>query len=120
MNKDDLIYLATPYSKWSEGITMAFVEAAKITAELLKHGYKVYSPITHTHPIAMYGNVDPYDHHVWLPFDKAVMDRADALLVAKMPGWDTSKGVAFEIETFQKAGKPIFFLDPYNNMVISQ
>jgi hypothetical protein len=112
LDTEKLIYLATPYSKWSEGLTMAFVEACRLTAKLLQQGYKVYSPIAHTHPIATYGNVDPYDHDVWLPFDKAIMDRADVILVATFDGWRESKGVKFEIETFAAAGKPIRFIDP--------
>jgi hypothetical protein len=107
-----LIYLATPYSKWDEGITMAYVEASKLTAKLLRAGYKVYSPIAHTHPIATYGNVDPYDHAIWLPFDQIMMDKADVLFVAEMEGWKTSKGVQHEITTFLRAGKLVYFVDP--------
>lgn len=118
MNKNDLYYLATPYSKWEEGITMAYVEAARITARLLKQGYKVYSPIAHTHPIAIYGNVDPYDHNIWLPFDKAMMDRSDALLVAQLPGWSTSTGVKFEMKTFVEQSKPVYFYDPKTEVIV--
>lgn len=107
-----LFYLATPYSKWADGIHNAYVEASKLAARLLKAGHKVYSPIAHTHPLAIYGNVDPYDHDIWLPFDEAMMDAAEGLLIAKMPGWDQSKGVAHEIKFFEDASKPVYFVDP--------
>ena len=116
--KDKLIYLATPYSKYESGLSMAFVDAARLTARLLKEGYKVYSPIAHTHPIAVYGNVDPYDHDIWMPFDQAMMDVSDILVIATFPGWEKSKGISIEIEVFKKAGKTICFLDP-NDLMFS-
>lgn len=107
-----LYYLATPYSKYRGGIEVAFRHAAELAANLLKAGHKVYSPIAHTHPLAVYGELDPLDHSIWLPFDEAMMRVCDSLLVAHMDGWKESKGVLHEIAHFTKAGKPIFDLDP--------
>lgn len=107
-----LIYLATPYSKYEKGITYAFADAACLTGQLLKRGVKVYSPIAHTHPIAIYANINPLDHAIWLPFDQAIMTKADALLVAKMDGWNVSYGIGEEIKFFKQAEKPIFYLNP--------
>lgn len=114
IDNSKLYYLATPYSKWEAGITMAFVEAAVLTASLLEAGYRVYSPICHTHPIAMYGNIDPLAHDIWLPFDEAMMKKCDGLMVALMDGWSQSKGVAHEIDFFRRAMKPILYLNPEN------
>lgn len=108
-----LIYLATPYSKHKSGIGAAFIEAAKCAARLVKEKVNVYSPIAHTHPIAIFGGIDPFDHKIWLPFDEVMMNLSAALVVATMEGWRESFGVAHEIEFFAKAGKPIFLLDPY-------
>jgi hypothetical protein len=112
--KCGLVYLATPYSKYPTGIEMAFRDACVLTGRLLRSGVKVYSPIAHTHPIAIHGKLDPHDHSIWLPFDKAVMDKADVLLVAKMPSWEASYGIAEEIKVFRQAGKPIYYLDHVN------
>lgn len=109
--KFDLVYLGTPYSKYPTGLEAAFRDAAALAAKLLKMGIKVYSPIAHTHPIAQYGQIDPLDHSIWLPFDQAIMDKAGAMLVAKMPGWRESKGIAHEIGVFAQAEKPVFYLD---------
>lgn len=109
---EPLYYLATPYSKYPKGIERAFIDAATLTGRLLKAGLKVYSPITHTHPIAIYAEIDPLDHDIWLPFDQAMMDKADALLVATMDGWEESKGIGHEIAWFNKHSKPIYALDP--------
>ena len=107
-----LCYLATPYTKYPAGIEQAFVDAAACAARLLKAGVKVYSPIAHTHPLAIHGGLDPLDHSIWLPFDQAMMDAADALIVAHLPGWNESFGVAHEIDFFAKAGKPIVHIHP--------
>lgn len=107
-----LCYLATPYSKYKNGLDAAFQDAARLAASLLKEGVKVYSPIAHTHPLALYSKLDPLDHSIWLPFDEAMMDAADALVVAHMSGWDKSFGIQHEIKFFQSAKKPIFDLDP--------
>ena len=110
--KSPLCYLATPYSKWTAGLEDAFVQAAILAARLLTAGLKVYSPIAHSHPLAVHGNLDPLDHNIWLPFDEAMMHAADVLLVAHMDGWRESKGVAHEIDFFDREGKPIFDLNP--------
>lgn len=107
-----LCYLATPYSKYKDGIEAAFQDAARIAAMLLKTGIKVYSPITHTHPLAVFGELDPLDHKIWLPFDEAMMEACDALVVVHMDGWQQSYGIAHEIKVFGAARKPIFDLDP--------
>jgi uncharacterized protein DUF1937 len=107
-----LAYLATPYSKYPDGLYVAFVHACKLAARLLRTGVKLYSPIAHTHPIAFYANIDPLDHAIWLPFDEAMMNACDVLIVAHMPSWQDSKGIACEVEYFRAAGKAIFDLDP--------
>lgn len=107
----DLIYLATPYTKYPGGIELAFVGACKLTGELIRHGLNVYSPIAHTHPIAIHAGIDPLDHTIWLNFDAALMGKADALLVAMMPTWEISKGIEHEIHSFMEANKPVHYLD---------
>lgn len=105
-------YLATPYSKFEGGIDAAFQAAAKVAAQLVRVGVCVYSPICHTHPIAVHGGLDPFDHELWMAFDKAMMDACDGLIVAKLPGWEDSCGMQLEIEYFRAAGKPIQYVDP--------
>lgn len=113
LQRANLCYLASPYTKFRGGdIEAAFIEASKIAAKLLLAGIKIYSPIAHTHPIAVHGGLDPLDLSIWLPFDEAMMSAASVLIVARMDGWDTSKGVAHEIEFFETRGKPIYDLNP--------
>lgn len=119
LQKFGLVYLGTPYSKFPDGIVAAFEQAAALTGRLLTAGVRAYSPIAHTHPIAIYGGLDPLDHTIWLPFDAAIMEKSDAIAVAKMESWERSYGIKHEIEVFTKAGKPVFYLDPVT-MEVSQ
>jgi hypothetical protein len=110
LKKFDLIYVGTPYTKYPGGIEVAFIDACKLTAQLIQLGLSVYSPIAHTHPIAIHGEIDPLDFTIWLPFDAAIMCKSDAMLVAMMPGWGISKGILHEIQAFTDANKQIFYL----------
>lgn len=109
---DALCYLGTPYTRYVGGIEAAFKDAAQLAGRLLRIGLRVYSPICHTHPIAIYGNIDPLDHEIWMNFDLAMMKACDCLLVAEMTGWQESRGMAHEIQFFERARKPIFQLEP--------
>lgn len=106
-----LVYLATPYSKFPGGIEAGFIASAKVTARLIEAGVRVYSPIAHTHPVAIHGGLDPLDHSLWLPFDEAMMEAADMACVAMLPTWEASFGVQQEIQHFTAAGKPVLYLE---------
>lgn len=106
-----MVYLATPYTKYQNGINHAFKDAATLAGKMVIAGYKVYSPITHTHPIAMFGGIDPYSE-MWVVFDEAMMGVSDTLVVGMLPGWEDSWGVRQEIEYFKKHEKKIVGINP--------
>lgn len=110
--KREFYYLATPYTKYPGSIEAAFIAACEQTAVLLRAGLSIFSPIAHSHPVAIHGNIDPLAHDIWLPFDGAMMDAACGIIVCKLPTWDQSRGVSHEIETFVKAGKPVIYMEP--------
>lgn len=107
-----LVYLATPYTLHPLGIGGAFREAARLAARLMVGGVKVFSPITHGHSMSVYGKVAPLNHALWLEFDRAFMEIADALVVGKLESWEKSFGIAQEIKFFNEAKKPIFYVNP--------
>jgi len=107
-----VIYLATPYTKYQAGIWPAYKEAARIAGGLLKLGHDVYSPIAHSHPLAVYGGLDPLDGALWQRVDAPFLAMCDECVVALMDGWQESAGVAHEIAEFRKAGKRVRYLDP--------
>lgn len=108
--KSGLWYLASPYSKYPLGIEQAFIDVSVIAAELMKAGVHVYVPISHSHPIAIYGGIDPLSHDIWLPLDNKLMEACDGIIVALMEGWETSFGVKHEVDMFVKMEKPVHLL----------
>lgn len=75
-------YLASTYSVHPNGLQKAFLDACEFTAILIKAGVPVFSPIAHSHPVAIHGGIDPYSHDIWLPADKPLMDAAGGIIVA--------------------------------------
>lgn len=106
--KHKLVYLASPYSKYLAGHERAFKDVSRAAGKLLKAGVHVYSPIAHSHPIAMHGKVDHLDHKIWLPLDMKIAGGCDALLIADMQGWEDSAGVTFEIDMFVDTNRPVY------------
>jgi hypothetical protein len=103
-------YLGSPYSKFPSGLDAAFQEICRIAGEFARRGIAVYSPIAHTHPIAVASGLDPLDHNIWLPFDEPMMHGAYGLIVALMPTWEISKGLKHEIDTFERLGRPVVYM----------
>lgn len=112
LTEHGLCYIATAYSRYEGGIERAYQVACQVTAELLKMGVAAFSPIAHSHGIAIHGGINPLDVGFWLNVDKAMMDAADTLIVVMMAGWRDSHGIGVEIDAFTKAGKPVIYLDP--------
>lgn len=106
-------YVATPYSKYPAGIEEAFKAACEGVGRLIKRGVPAFSPIAHSHSVAIYAGIDPLSHDIWLEADRPMMEAAHGLIVLMLPGWNESFGVAHEIEHFEKAGKPVIYLVPY-------
>jgi hypothetical protein len=119
MKIDDLInisgyvYLASPYSKWEDKELAAEI-VAKAAADLMNRGLIIYSPITHGHVVAKHGL--PYSWDFWKRQCQPMIDAAAAIIVLEMDGWDSSVGMSYEIDEFERMGKPIVYLDPDNDL----
>lgn len=112
LRKYNLVYLASPYSGFPDGIEAAFAEVADIAGQLIKEGISVFSPIAHSHMICEYAGLDHYSHDLWMRMDEPFMRAADAICVVQMEGWAKSKGVGLELFHFKVQNKPAFLLDP--------
>jgi hypothetical protein len=104
-------YLATPYSKHPDGKDSAFEQAAATAAFFINLGIPIFCPISHTHPIAVKGQMDQDDHDIWLPADQPFIDAASGLIVVMMPSWEYSYGIDEEIKEFEAAGKPVLYME---------
>lgn len=107
-----LVYLASPYSKYPGGRSAAFMDACEMAAKLMNRGYNVFCPIAHSHSIEVTSFTDIKDGDWWLEQDFAILKKCDRLLVYKMPGWDVSYGVNAEITFAKNNNIPIDYL-PY-------
>jgi len=105
---DDYWYLASPYSNLPR--TDAFLSAAEAAAWLIGNGVRVYSPITHSHPIARYGKLDAGDLDLWLRVDKPFMQHAKGMIVLQLPLWGRSEGIRREVAAFAETQKPIHYM----------
>lgn len=107
-----LAYLASPYSRYPAGIEEAYREVSRQSALLLRHGVPHFSPIGHTHGVAIHGGIEAKDHSVWLPFDAPMMDACDLIIMLRMESWRESYGMAYEHDRFVSAGKPVVWMEP--------
>ena len=104
-------YLASPYSKWAEGIDDAAHVIAKVAGKLIRQGLPVFSPIAHSHTVARAAAIDPYSHEIWLAADKPIFEGAAGMIVAALPGWRESFGIGEEVKWCREHDKPVWLLD---------
>ena len=101
------IYLAAPYSHPDLQIREIRVQqVSRAAAQLMRDGHCVFSPLSHSHPIANHiGN--HLEHDFWLNQCLPFIPWCDELWVMQLDGWEDSRGIEMEIEAASKAGKDI-------------
>ena len=111
MNKGELIYLACPYMHSDPAVIEDRVRHVnKLAGALINEGFYIFSPISHSHPIAK--EVDlPGDWKFWEGYDRAIIAFCKGLYVFKLPGWEKSIGVAAEIKIAKEMGIPIEYIE---------
>lgn len=112
MKKDELIYLASPYTDTDFGVRYKrFVEVCKVAGDLIQKGKKVFCPIAMSHSIGDHSEVDAIDHKTWMEQDLTILARCDRLVVLMLEGWSMSVGVREEIEFCEKHNIPVEYLE---------
>jgi len=127
--KDELIYLASPYTSENFGEREQRAhKVAMLAGYLIAQGLNVFSPIAHSHYIANHSvvssashggkdyEVDPV-HKMWMKVDLAVLQHCDKMYVYCLPGWEESKGVQEEIEFCNNKGIPVVYLDTDGTLI---
>lgn len=106
------VYLATPYWHQREGVRRARAEAAKvITSTLIRRGCIVFCPIAYGLTLQeFHGPALKWKHDEWMAFDAPFISQCAYLLVAHVPGWRRSHGVALEVSYAEKHKVPILQL----------
>lgn len=107
-----LTYLAVPYSDPDPEIRRSRFEAAnRAAAKLMAAGEFVFSPISHTHPIALAGNL-PLGWDYWENYDRAILECCLRFVILTVDGWGQSKGIRSEIQIARQYGLKIEKMDP--------
>lgn len=105
-----LMYLASPYSDPDPDIRFArYRKVCYAASKLLQAGTMCFSPIAHTHSIAMEGAL-PTDFAFWKEYNLAMISACTHFAVLTLPGWLESKGVAGEIEIAKRLNMPISYV----------
>ena len=105
-----LVYLACPYSDKKASVRLSrFNSVNKIAAQLMLQGMHIFSPISHTHPIAEAGGL-PKGWDFWEGYDRAILATCAKMIVLQLDGWDISKGVQAEITIATELEIPIEYL----------
>lgn len=108
-----LVYLATPYSHIDPAIReQRFHAVNAVAAKLMRDGLHVFSPISHTHPIAEAGDL-PKGWDFWEAYDRTLLRACGKIIVLMLDGWRESKGVTAEIAIARELGLAVEFLDPH-------
>jgi nucleoside 2-deoxyribosyltransferase len=104
-----LTYLASPYTHSDPAVVEARFEAAcKAAANMMRFGFKVFSPIAHSHPVEQLGMAEKMSGEFWLRQDFGILRHCDAIAVLTIPGWTKSKGVNAEIELATLLDIPLY------------
>lgn len=111
------IYLAIPYTF---NPVKSFEIANKVTADLMSKGNVVFSPISHSHPVADYlPDHLRTDSNWWMGQDLPMVDWADEVHVVCIGEYgcdliEDSKGVQMELEHAKQTRKPIKIVEYYD------
>ena len=108
---NELIYLATPYSHDDPAVRESrFLAVNAYAATMMREGLHVYSPISHTHPIAQAGDL-PKGWDYWEKYDRAMLAACSKVVVFCQEGWRESTGVAAEVRIAKEMGLPVEYVE---------
>lgn len=106
------LYLACPYASGNASPDLReqrFQASNRAAAKLMGMGFKVFSPISHSHPIAIAGEL-PLHWDYWESYDREILKRSHTLVALTLDGWRESPGVQAEIQIAKSEGVRIFLM----------
>ena len=108
------IYLACPYSHPVKAVRNdRFRAANKKAAELMQGGHIVFSPLSHSCPIADYLD-NHIDHDFWMKQDLTLLEWCDQMWILDIDNgaWKESRGINAEKRYAEKIGIPVRVIKP--------
>jgi len=104
------IYLACPFSSDDPTVRQWRFDSVNVKAcELMANGHIVFSPISHSYPIALAGDL-PLGWDFWERMDRAFIEWADEVWVLMLDGWNESEGIRVEINIAGELGRPVRYI----------
>lgn len=105
------IYLAAPYTHKDRRVVKERVNKINTVASLLMNrGHIVFSPISHSHYIAVDNNL-PTDFKFWQAMNHSFIDWSDAMGVLMLDGYNYSDGIEDEKKFCCLTNKHIFYIE---------
>lgn len=86
-----------------------FLRINKVAAQLMARGEYIYSPISHTHPLAEAAQL-PRNWEFWKGYDRCMLSRSQKLYVLTIDGWAQSTGVNAEMKIAEELEIPIWYI----------
>lgn len=106
-----IIYLAIPYSHPDKQVRHERFELTnKIAADLMKKGEIVFSPISHSHVIAVENDL-PTSWEYWKEHCESFVSISKEVHVIAVDGWEESTGVQSEISLAKQLNIPIKYIN---------
>jgi hypothetical protein len=108
---DKVYYLASPFSDL-DPVTehIRYQDIVEVAYLLNQQGYVLIEPVNMGYP--KYTNFKLRgDAKYWEVYNHTLLNKCDGIVVAKLDGYDTSKGVREEIFYARMKGLPIYFVD---------
>lgn len=107
-----MIYIASPYTHPSVGVrNRRYSRVHAYTYHCMQLGEVVFSPIVYGHEFVNYTE-RAISSDYWEAFNDHMLITSDAMRVYMLEGWDSSRGVAAEIENAQRLTIPIEYVTP--------
>lgn len=107
------IYVASPYSHKNLIVREArYREVSAYTANLICCGNLAFSPIAHSHSMALSLGDMAMGFSFWEDLDIFMLEHCDILHVLCLPNWETSDGIAKEINKANELDIPVVFIPP--------
>lgn len=110
MRDDKYDFLASPYYSPDAGVReWRFEMACRAAAYLYAQGRSVFAPIVQGHPVAERHTL-PLRAADWWVANLPFLRHSSRLLIAQIPGWEESEGIALEKKEAMRCGITIAYL----------
>lgn len=115
--KPGMAYLAIPYTgKYGKDCPrhrkeLSFMLANSFAGRLMSMGELIFSPISHSHPIHDFMEVNrAHSHDYWMANADRMIRHCDRMYIVPVEGWKESAGVKHEVAEARRVKMPIFFI----------